>query len=475
MVYHTGMNSEPPQSTSPPDANPPATATGEAMCVGIVGAGVVGRAILVETLRRGINVLLMDVSEAAIRHAVQSATSAIPGVRRQDVASPMSGLVAVRLQSDSHSPSQPASWRPASSQPASWQTGVLIESISENLDLKRSFFAAAAEAFGHPCVLATNTSNLRIADIFADLPDHAASLGMHFFMPVGDRPLVEIIPRSTTSADAIRRCTDLATRLGKRALVTADSPGFVVNRMLAPYLNQSLLLLGRGAPADLLGEVARAFGMPLSPLELIDLIGIRTAFDSGRVFWRFFPKRIDPAPILSGMIKAKRLGTGFGGGFYDETSRDEPSRDITTGDSNRSPRPLHPVADGVIKKYLRDETTWTQADLVQSIAIPMWIEAAAILAAGVVDSPEGIETAMRGGLGYRGDSFFAFFDRLGSDKIVHRIVTGEGQAAFATPAGLLRCLRDCDGPSEAIRCYVAQQRDASERFIERHRLAEPSP
>jgi len=465
MVYHTGMNSEPPQSTSPPDANPPASAAGEAMCVGIAGAGVVGRAIMAETLRRGIDVLLMDVSEAAIRHAFQSATSAIPHVRRQDVASPMSGLVAVRLQSVLHSPSQPAPSRP----------GVLIESISENLELKRTFFAAAAKAFGRSCVLATNTSNLRIADIFADLPDHADSLGMHFFMPVGDRPLVEIIPRSTTSAGAIRRCTDLATRLGKRSLVTADSPGFVVNRMLAPYLNQSLLLLGRGAPADLLGEAARAFGMPLSPLELIDLIGIRTAFDSGRVFWRFFPKRIDPAPILSGMIKAKRLGTGFGGGFYDEPSCGEPSRAIATGDSNRSPRPLHPVADGVIKKYLRDETTWTQGDLVQSIAIPMWIEAAAILAAGVVDSPEGIETAMRGGLGYRGDSFFAFFDRLGSDKIVHRIVTGEGQAAFATPAGLLRCLRDCDGPSEAIRCYVAQQRDASERPIERHRLAEPSP
>jgi 3-hydroxyacyl-CoA dehydrogenase len=435
------------------------------MCVAIVGAGVVGRAILAETLCRGINVLLMDVSEAAVGHAVETAASTFPQVRHQDVASPMPGLVAVRLQSVSHSPSQSASWQPS----------VLIESISENLDLKRAFFAAAAEAFGHSCVLATNTSNLRIADIFADLPDHADSLGMHFFMPVGDRPLVEIIPRSTTSAVAIRRCVDLAARLGKRALVTADSPGFVVNRMLAPYLNQSLLLLGRGAPADLLGEAARAFGMPLSPLELIDLIGIRTAFDSGRVFWRFFPKRIDPAPILSGMIKAKRLGAGFGGGFYDPTSREAPSRGIATSDPDRTPRPLHPVAAGVIKKYLRDETTWTQDDLVESIAIPMWIEAAAILTAGVVDSPEGIETAMRGGLGYRGDSFFEYFDRLGSERIVHRIVNGQGQAAFATPAGLLRCLRDRGGPSEAIRCHVAQQREASERSIERHPLAGPSP
>jgi len=469
MVYHTDMNSEPPQSSPPPNAKPSVSDADEAMCVGIVGAGVVGRAILAETLRRGINVLLMDVSEAAIRRAVETVASAIPGVRHHDVASPMTGLVAVRLRSASDSPS-----KAVASESASWHPGVVIESISENLELKRSFFAAAAEAFGHRCVLATNTSNLRVADIFADLPDHTDSLGMHFFMPVGDRPLVEIIPRSTTSADAIGRCTDLATRLGKRALMTADSPGFVVNRMLAPYLNQSLLLLGRGAPAELLGEAAGAFGMPLSPLELIDLIGIRTAFDSGRVFWRFFPKRIDPAPILSGMIKAKRLGTGFGGGFYDDTSLGEPSRDIATGDSNRSPRPLHPAAAGVIKKYLRDETTWTLADLVQSLAIPMWIEAAAILAAGVVDSPEGIETAMRGGLGYRGDSFFAFFDRLGSDEIVHRIGAGEGQAAFNAPAGLLQRLRDRERPSEAIGAYVAEQRDALEPTIERQRSAGPS-
>jgi 3-hydroxyacyl-CoA dehydrogenase / enoyl-CoA hydratase / 3-hydroxybutyryl-CoA epimerase / enoyl-CoA isomerase len=473
MVYHTDMNAEPPQSTRHPDAAPPTSSAEAPLCVGIVGAGVVGRAILAEALGRGINVLLMDVSEAAIGHAVRSVAVAFPGVRHQEVASPMPGSIAVRLE-----PAARISSQPERSQSASWQPGVVIESISENLELKRSFFAVAAEVFGPCCVLATNTSNLRVADIFADLPTHAESLGMHFFMPVGDRPLVEIIPRSITSAAAISRCTDLATRLGKRSLVTADSPGFVVNRMLAPYLNQSLLLLGRGAPADLLGEAAKAFGMPLSPLELIDLIGIRTAFDSGRVFWRFFPKRIDPAPILSGMIKAKRLGTGFGGGFFEEAVLDqaaggETSQAFVMNDSNRPTKTLHPVAVGVIHKYLRDVTTWTHADLVESIAIPMWIEAAAILAAGVVNSSEGIEIAMRGGLGYRGDSFFAFFDKLGSDKIARRITTGQGQAAFSIPAELLRCLRDCGRPSEAIAAYVAQQRDTPDPSLEPQHSAGP--
>jgi 3-hydroxyacyl-CoA dehydrogenase len=177
--------------------------------------------------------------------------------------------------------------------------------------------------------------------------------------------------------------------------------------------------------------------MPLSPLALIDLIGIRTAFDSGRVFWRHFPKRIDPAPILSGMIKANRLGKDFGGGFYHDDQT------------------IHPDAISVIERYFRDETQWNDDDLLECLTIPIWIEAAEVLAAGVVDSFDQIETAMRGGLGYRNPTgFFSFFDSMGRDRILRRIRAGVGQPAFASNAALLDELADGDSPSAALARYA---------------------
>lgn len=366
--------------------------------------------------------MLIDISQSAIERAIEQTVAVVPNLEATQCASPISDLVAVRIGSGDSTSVSPR---------------LLIESISENLELKQRFFALARAALGPTCVLATNTSNLSIRDVFSQLPGDSASLGLHFFMPVDRRPLIEIIRRPQTCREAIEVCEHLAARLNKPLLSTADTPGFVVNRMLAPYLNQSLLLLGRAAGAESLAETAHTFGMPLSPLALIDVIGIRTAFDSGRVFWRHFPKRIDPAPILSGMIKAKRLGKDFGGGFYDDEQT------------------IHPDALRVIGRYLRDQTQWNADDLLECLTIPMWIEAAEVLAAGVVDSLDEIETAMRGGLGYRNrNGFFDFFDSMGCGRILRRIQASVGQPALTPNPMLLEQLTRCDSPSSAITCYA---------------------
>jgi 3-hydroxyacyl-CoA dehydrogenase len=420
------MNSEPKSKSFPtnksnaPNSDEPCDTT--KLCVVLAGAGVVGRAILVEHLRAGIETLLVDINESAVELAVRYAVAEAPNVQAIACASPITGLAAVRF---------------TTSGTASLPPNLLIESISENLELKQQFFATARQSLGPSCVLATNTSNLSVRDIFATLPGDTHSLGLHFFMPVGQRPLIEIIGRSETSDQAITLCQRLAGQLNKQLLSTADTPGFVVNRLLAPYLNQSLLLLGRGAAPENVAAAATRFGMPLSPLALIDLIGIRTAFDSGRVFWRHFPKRIDPAPILSGMIKAKRLGKDFGGGFYgdDET--------------------IHPNALSVIERYFRDQMHWKDDDLLECLTIPMWIEAAEVLAAGVVESFEDVEIAMRGGLGYRNQNgFFGFFDALGRKRIMRRIEASAGQPALTLNPALIDALADCLSPSDAIARYA---------------------
>jgi len=436
------MNSQPivpPVFNQLPQHGPPAT---KPHLVALVGSGVVGRAILVDHVRAQIDTLLFDINEAAIQTGIAQAVAAVPDIRVARIPSPLAGLIAVRLTSQ----------HPGASSSAN-SPQVLIESISENLELKQKFFEGAHQAFGLGCVLATNTSNLGVADIFMNLPAQAACVGLHFFMPVGQRPLVELIPRPTTPASALSLCQQLAARLHKQTLTTTDTPGFVVNRLLAPYLNQALLLLGRGASADLLQSAALRFGMPLSPLELVDLIGVRTAFDSGRVFWRSFPKRIDPAPILSGMIKAQRLGKEFNGGFFDYDP------EIACNHSSPS---LNPTAATVIQRYLRNETTWNETDLLEHLTIPMWIEAAEILAAGVVPTLASIELGMRGGLGHQlPEGFFGFFDTLGRDRMIHQINSCQGQAAMTPSSSLLNQLRQSVSPSAAIEAYCHQHRPAA--------------
>lgn len=428
-----------PQPTTSPQPTP------SPQRVALVGCGVVGRAILNQWLGSGCEILLIDRQATALQRACDqvrpsnAATTATNDGEPPDgnsVTNPPVTVQPVTVQPvTSPLPQSHAAWLlprplPAAGPPSPATVQLMIESISENLDHKQRLFQAARQAFGGDCVLASNTSNLSIASIFAPLGDDPLTLGMHFFMPVSQRPLVELIAGPATAADTIHRCEAWIGQLGKQPLVVADTPGFVVNRLLAPYLNQALLLLGLGASDAAIDAAATTFGMPLSPLELIDRIGLRTAFDSGRVFWRHFAHRIDPAPILPGMIKAGRGGGDFGGGFYDYDSH-----------GNRSAQ-LNPTAAAVIQRYHRDSIRWQPQALLALLTIPMWIEATELLSSGLVPSAETIQRAVQGGLGYdHRAGFWQFFDQLGSDAILAAHAQSLGQPAVRLPAELAQRLR----------------------------------
>ena len=145
--------------------------------------------------------------------------------------------------------------------------------------------------------------------------------------------------------------------------------------------------------------------MPMSPLELIDFIGTRTMFDAGRAFWQAFPSRIDPSPIVPALVKAKRLGRSVGSGVYDYT------------DGRRS-SDLPPATQELCQKYQIGELDVSDHDLVQLLAIPMWIESTLALESSVARSPAQIELAMNGGLGFQHPlGWNGFFRALGETKI----------------------------------------------------------
>ncbi len=362
----------------------------------LVGAGVVGRAILRAHLDAEVPVCLVDQDAASLDEAVRQMALTEDRWRVEKVA-PLGDRIPM------------VCFRPTAAMLGETRHWVVIESISERIEVKQSFFADAETWLGEDALLCTNTSTLQISRIASSLRHPRRFCGMHFFMPVYNRPAVEVACGDETSPQAIEQCAAHVRRIRKEPLIVRDGPGFIVNRLLTPYLNEAMLLLCRGVSADRIEAAAMRYGMPMSPLELIDWIGTRTMFDAGRVFWQSFPSRIRPAAMLAALVKSGRFGRASGAGLYDYA------------DGHRSKEIASDVLE-MVDRYRRDEVALSDDEVMQLLAIPMWIEAAIARRDGVVRSSNELDLAMRGGLGFAPErSWLAFFDQLGSQSMLAAI------------------------------------------------------
>ena len=129
--------------------------------------------------------------------------------------------------------------------------------------------------------------------------------------------LVEVIRGQATDDETVATAVAYAKRLGKSPIVVRDGPGFLVNRLLFPYMNEALALVEEGAEIKAIERAAKSFGMPMGPIELYDMVGMDTALYAGRTMWEAFPQRTHASPILLSMVKANRLGRKSGRGYYD--------------------------------------------------------------------------------------------------------------------------------------------------------------
>jgi len=351
----------------------------------LVGMGVVGLAIARDHIRAGVpfwmadqeQAVLRDCAERLLRETSADLVTATPWGTKL----PIPNICVI--------PNSDVDYGLTDQESPEW---LVIESIAERLDVKQSFYRAAESWFDRPPVWGTNTSTLPIGRIAERMICPDRLLGFHFFMPVVGRHAVEMIPHGETGPEAVARCRSHAASLGKFGIEVADAPGFVVNRMLAPYLNLSLWLACGGVSFEDLRAAAFAYGMPMSPLELIDLIGARTAFDGGRVVWQAFPHRLDPSPLLPAMIKRGLLGRSVGKGFYEYDGMGKRFDDM--------PRP---EVISLLERYRHDQLPPRDrtdvALLARLLAGVMRTEAENILRDGVTDR-RGIDEAMSGGLGY---------------------------------------------------------------------------
>jgi 3-hydroxyacyl-CoA dehydrogenase / enoyl-CoA hydratase / 3-hydroxybutyryl-CoA epimerase len=268
--------------------------------VHVVGAGVMGGDIAAWSALRGFTVTLQDRGQEFIEPALQRARELF-SKRLKDPA--QSAAAGERLSADVEGAGVD-------------RADVVIEAIFESLEAKRSLYARLEPRMKPNALLATNTSSLVLEPLAEKLANPERLVGLHFFNPVPQMPLVEIVHSARTSSEVVQCATAFARRLDKLPVPCRSSPGFLVNRVLMPYLHEAMFAAQEGVPLAVIDTAAVRFGMPMGPIELADVVGLDVAGDVGEIIAAELGR---PPPDLTRLKQkraAKQLGRKSGEGFY---------------------------------------------------------------------------------------------------------------------------------------------------------------
>ncbi len=278
--------------------------------VHVIGAGTMGGDIAAWCVVCGMQASLQDLDEAQIGKALGRAKT----------------LFAKRLRGKPAISSAVARLIPDPEGKHIKHADVIIEAIVEKLDVKQELFATLESEAKPGAVLATNTSSLKLEDIAAPLKDPGRLVGIHFFNPVAQLPLVEVVRGPETRDEEIEKACAFVTAINKLPLIVESRAGFLVNRVLAPYMMEAVRLYQEGCPREKIDQAAQKFGMPMGPMELMDMVGLDICNKVG--------EELDISPkggaggdnVLTALVKQGKLGKKTGQGFYQWTDG-RPKRD----------------------------------------------------------------------------------------------------------------------------------------------------
>jgi 3-hydroxyacyl-CoA dehydrogenase/enoyl-CoA hydratase/3-hydroxybutyryl-CoA epimerase len=329
----------------------------EAQHVHVVGAGVMGGDIAAICAMRGLRVTLQDTSAERIAPAVKRAAQLFQRRLRDErrVRDALDRLI------------------PDVGGDGARQADVVIEAIFENLDAKRQLFAKLESLARPGAILASNTSSLKLADIATALKDPSRLVGIHFFNPVPQLQLVEVVYGEKTNPDVSKKAAAFVRQIDKLPLPVKDSPGFLVNRVLGPYMLNAFRLLDEGYKPETLDAAMESFGMPMGPAELADTVGLDICLAAGKALAKGVDAGATEVPeILANKVALGHLGKKTGQGLY----------------RYQDGKPVKGQPDAYDEK------------LVSALIEPYLDEAQAVLAEGIVEDAELVDAGLIFGTGF---------------------------------------------------------------------------
>jgi len=380
--------------------------------VAVIGAGVMGAGIAQWLSARGLRVLMRDIDP----ERVAAGMSRIGGLYASAVKRRIMDATEARDGMDRISPA--ATETPLNA------TDLVIEAAVEKMDLKKQIFIRLDKTAPPRTLVATNTSALSIIALAAAVNRADRVVGIHFFNPVHRMPLVEVITGEKTSAETAATAVRFVQKIGKMPVLVRDSPGFLVNRILLPYLAEAGELFARGAAAAEVDAAMLDFGMPMGPLRLIDEVGLDVAEDVAATLAAAFPDHMRVPPILARMVAAGLLGRKSGRGFYiHDKGKAAPNPDAA--------RHREPGA----------AASPDRAAMQRRMVLLIVNEAARCIEEKVVAEPADVDFGMIMGAGFapfRGGPL-RYADTLGAAAVVEALTAEAARSgAYFTPCQLLR-------------------------------------
>ena len=368
----------------------------------VLGAGIMGGGIAYQSALKGTPIIMKDIAQAGIDLGLAEASKLLSKqVERGRISAAEMAGVLNKIQ-------------PSLCYDGFDNVDVVVEAVVENPKVKHAVLAETEAQIRDDAVLASNTSTISITHLAEPLKRPENFCGMHFFNPVHRMPLVEVIRGEKTGEEALARTVAYALAMGKKPVVVNDCPGFLVNRILSPYLGAFIGLVRRGVDFTAIDRAMERFGWPMGPAYLCDVVGIDTGVHAGAVMAEGFPERMkyDFKTCQEVMFENERFGQKNGRGYYayEIDKRGRPKKIVDEDVAAL----LAPVIDG--NETLSDEA------IVDSMMIPMCLEAVRCFEDGIAASATDVDLALIYGIGFppfRGGALH-YVDDIGIDNFVAR-------------------------------------------------------
>ncbi len=377
--------------------------------VGILGAGFMGAGIASVAVQQGTLVRLKDADHGRVAKGLAAVRDVLRErlTKRQITRTQYSDLMSLLGGTIDYSGFRNAD--------------LVIEAVFEDLDVKHEVLRETEEVISESAIFASNTSTIPISRIAEASVRPERVIGMHFFSPVHKMPLLEVIEADETSIDVVASVVAYGKKLGKTVIVVHDGPGFYVNRILTPYINEAGRLLDQGAAIEAIDEALLDFGFPVGPITLVDEVGLDVGAKAGKIMYEAFGERFAPPSSMQAVVASGRYGRKAKKGFflYDEDGKrgkvDE-SVYVLLSPSDRQTSSTSGNAAGA-------RTQMSPLEIQQRTVLPMLNEAARCLAENVIRSPRDGDVGAVYGIGFppfRGGPF-RYMDTIGIPDLVKRL------------------------------------------------------